>query len=516
MNDILTVDKVNTDENIITKENYCLLICTVILGVLANILFYNKPLGVSYLIFLTSFFTCFVWNLKKTINFELNFGWILSIPIIFLSSTYFIFSNGLLSLLNFLGIPILVIAQTTLIAKKNWYKWHRFMFIGDILYSFFVRVFVNIGKPFKLLYQTIIRKSNIEKHENLYKVLIGLAISIPLVFIVILLLSSADKVFESFMGKIPDLFININIGEVIVRLAFILIVTICSFSYIWSLRPTDKNLSEIIDKKTTSKRLLDPVILVTILGVVNIIYVFFTLIQFTYLFSSISFDLPQNFTYADYARRGFFELIIVTLINLSILLVDMNFTKMTNSMINKSIRLLNSLLIVCTLVMLVSAHFRMYLYENTYGYTYLRILTHAFMVFIFILLVATFYKIWNERLPLLKSYIIIAIFSYVIINFVNIDVIIAKNNILRYHQTGKIDVPYLSALSYDAVPTLVSLIDDSDKRVSQKIQNCLFIKREELKRNNFWQSYNISEANARKALSGLKLHYEAENIITRD
>jgi hypothetical protein len=134
-------------------------------------------------------------------------------------------------------------------------------------------------------------------------------------------------------------------------------------------------------------------------------------------------------------------------------------------------------------------------------------------VFIFILLAVTFYKVWNEKISLLKSYIIIALFSYVIINFANIDVIIAENNIKRYQITGKIDVPYLSSLSYDAVPTLVTLINDKDKSVSLQIQNYLYYKREQLMKKSYWQSYNISQDNARKALLGLKLYHEPERKV---
>jgi hypothetical protein len=132
------------------------------------------------------------------------------------------------------------------------------------------------------------------------------------------------------------------------------------------------------------------------------------------------------------------------------------------------------------------------------------------MVFIFILLSLTLYKVWNKKLPLLKTYIVVALFSYVIINYVNIDVIIVKNNIERYYTTGKIDVQYLSTLSYDAVPALIDLIQDKDKTVSLPIQNYLYLKREQLSHNNNWQSYNISRDNARKALGSLNLYHETE------
>jgi len=99
----------------------------------------------------------------------------------------------------------------------------------------------------------------------------------------------------------------------------------------------------------------------------------------------LNFGLPSDFTYAEYARRGFFELIAVTLINFSILLSCIGFARKGSKLIDRAVRILYSLLVACTLVMLFSAHFRMSLYEEAYGYTYLRMLTHAFMVFLFVL-----------------------------------------------------------------------------------------------------------------------------------
>jgi FlaA1/EpsC-like NDP-sugar epimerase len=85
-----------------------------------------------------------------------------------------------------------------------------------------------------------------------------------------------------------------------------------------------------------------------------------------------------------------------------------------------SSQIMNSCLVACTMVMLLSAHFRMSLYEQEYGYTYLRVFTHAFMLFIFAILVVTLIKVWKENFLLLKSYIVISIVAYLAINYFTI------------------------------------------------------------------------------------------------
>ena len=59
-------------------------------------------------------------------------------------------------------------------------------------------------------------------------------------------------------------------------------------------------------------------------------------------------------------------------------------------------------------------------------------------------------------------------------NFVNVDIIIAKNNISRYFETGQIDMVYLKGLSYDATPEMqklfMSVISSPDSKEKQMVQ----------------------------------------------
>jgi len=128
----------------------------------------------------------------------------------------------------------------------------------------------------------------------------------------------------------------------------------------------------------------------------------------------------------EYARRGFFELLMVTLINFSLLLSSIKLIRKDGKLVARTVQILHSLLVLCTMVILSSAYLRMSLYEAAYGYTYLRVLTHSFMIFLFVLFVIAFYKVWNEGISLLKPYVVLSIAAYMILNFANIDVLIAE------------------------------------------------------------------------------------------
>ncbi len=54
---------------------------------------------------------------------------------------------------------------------------------------------------------------------------------------------------------------------------------------------------------------------------------FYLVSQIVYFFSAFPGFLPENYTYAEYARRGFLELCAVSLVNLTVIAVVLVFTK---------------------------------------------------------------------------------------------------------------------------------------------------------------------------------------------
>ncbi len=502
------INGIRSEENMLRKQDIFLLIGSVVLAIVFNILFYDKGLGISYPIFVLAFYGVVIFVLKDKIVFKANFEMLLTIPIIMLSFTYLLFSNQIFMVFNFLIIPVLILMQTILITNNNVYKWFDARFIIDLLNGIFIRTLSYVFKPFRLISKIIKSKTDSDKASVVSKVVIGLLLSVPLAAVVISLLSEADEVFGHWMKSITDMFVKVNMEDFIAQLIIGLFVGTIIFSYLWSLYNDKNKLPDSRPEENTQiKKVWDPIVVLTMLISVNLIYVIFTIIQFTYLFGSVSSLLPEGVTYAEYARRGFFELILVTLINVSILISVINFTKKENVISAKALKILNSLLVACTMVMLLSAHFRMSLYEEAYGYTYLRVFTHAFMIFIFVILTATLIKVWKESLSLLKSYIVITIIAYIAINYFNADVFIVNNNIRRFNnpEINTIDTAYLSYLSDDAVPYMVELLESPDTQVSEDIRHQLFIRKEKLQEERDWQSFNLSHYKAKKILEGYKL-----------
>jgi hypothetical protein len=97
------------------KDHIRLVWIALIVGLVFNYLFYRKPLGISYPIFVLVFYGVFLRLLQKRISYKWDFGWFLTLPILLLSCTYFFFSNRLFFGLNYILIPVLIVVQTILL-----------------------------------------------------------------------------------------------------------------------------------------------------------------------------------------------------------------------------------------------------------------------------------------------------------------------------------------------------------------------------------------------------------------
>ncbi|HEY0089670.1 MAG TPA: DUF4153 domain-containing protein, partial [Candidatus Lokiarchaeia archaeon] len=280
------------------RKKYWLLLYGLIIGASFDIFFYNKTLGISYLVFIVLILAVLLVSFWGTIKKLNNLAWLFTVPVLLLSSTFFIYSNQVLKILNYIIVPILIIMLSSLVANLNKSDWSDIRFIGDIAKRIFVP-FRFIHRPFLTLSRIADRSGKDSKSRVLPKVILGILISIPILAIILWLLSSADIVFK-------NLFINIPLLKIFKHFLVIISVSVYAICFLWALIKAFDEGQRPTYSKIKWKLFLDPVILLTILVLINVIYAIFSIIQFTYLFGGSSFVLPSSYTYAEYARRGFF------------------------------------------------------------------------------------------------------------------------------------------------------------------------------------------------------------------
>jgi hypothetical protein len=176
-------------------------------------------------------------------------------------------------------------------------------------------------------------------------------------------------------------------------------------------------------------------------------------VQFRYLFGGN--ELVRELTgmsYAEYARRGFFELVAVAALSLPLLLAADHWLDHRDAANVRRVRQLSGVMLLLLDVMLASALLRMWLYTAQFGLTEQRFYTTAFMgwlVVVFGWFVATVLRGRRERFgtgALVAGWLVLAA-----LNLVNPDGVIAGVNLGRAAQGRPLDVAYATTLSADAL-----------------------------------------------------------------
>lgn len=481
----------------IEKKDWIFLFLCFLVGIVAEEAFFRYQIGISYFVFIILFYSLFFWKFRSFIFSHQRFGYLLLISIWILAAGYYMYDTAPLYILNILVLPALVIFHLVLITSPKKIEWSNLHFVFYILRRLVDGIRYNA--TFIKYTSRLSKESNNKKNFDVWKkILIGIGISVPFLFIIINLLIKADTQFARILSNIPN-FMTFR-GELVFRFVIIVIFTLLFFGF---LQVLFQRKVEMIQKNGIIKPIsMDGVIALTVLLLMDLVYILFVAVQFKYFFSG---TLEAGFTYAEYARRGFFELLFVTMINLTVIVAVIYSTKLVQGFLKKAIRFTLTVLVVSSAVILISAFMRMLMYEDAYGFTFLRVLVHSFMIFLMFILAYTLVKIWLEQISLFHFYFIAALIYYVGINTINLDRIVVKQNIARYEETGKIDIHYLNQFSTTGILGLIELYEKNPNvpglkalLIQEKQDRDSFI-------SNTWQSRNFTRDKAYKKLGELDL-----------
>jgi len=493
-----------------------LLLYTVLFGLFSQYLFVGQSAGISVLLFILAYYAVFFYAMHGRIGgFEQwrgqsKSGWLLFIPIGLVALSYALFANDLFRMLNSIVLPAMIVAQALLLTRASRHPWYKAGFFGDLLNRAIASPFAYLGVPFELIGSKLLSEERSQNaRSNLRNIMIGLLLAAPILIVVIALLAAADGIFLSWLSEFPSLFRGFTVNGGGVRLLVGAFIALYTFCFLWGLlfhksegsamgrseRQYAGSTASPGGADSGERPALHPVTAGTLLISVNVVYILFAVIQFSYFFGAASGMLPDGDDYAEYARRGFSELVLVVLINMGLLHLGLHHVRKASPSTERSRKLYLSLLVLCTLVMLISAFSRLSLYEDVYGFTQTRLLVHGFMLYLGALLVASFVRIWRERLSLTKVYIGITVLAFVLMNYANLDARIATNNIERYERTGVIDLDYLRTLSADAAPVLLDLQARNPEWIElNKVINQL---QERSREQKGWPSWNWAQQRLR-------------------
>lgn len=328
-------------------------------------------------------------------------------------------------------------------------NWSFSAYIFGIL-STFVMSFVNMFAPFSDL--SFYKESQGSEKKSLFPwktILLSILCAFPVLAIVIALLSSADVFFSNIitsMVKIDKISIYLKIS--------LLTVIVFLFSY---------GIFSFLIKRpfagfNKEKNKWDTTIAITIGIMFDLVYVVFSFIQIFCLFMG-NFSLPSGSTYAEYAREGFFQLLVVCMFNLVFVIVGaVRFNE------NLAVKILLTVTSICTFIMIASSAFRMILYIRYYYFTFYRILVLWTLLVIAFLMVEVTISIWKPSFNLFKASLITAMIFYLALAFSHTDYFVAKMNISERNGHSEFflaendydDYNMLMNLSLDAAPVVLN------------------------------------------------------------
>lgn len=481
-----------------------------LIALLHSILFYGEKLGISVFLFCIALGFFILYILNKNNKIENKKALLLSIPIILISATYFIFNNTVLYITNIIVLFILFVLMIVLaIFKENTIglviSKAAYLVLGPV--EFIEEAVASIGETIIGIFKRKQPKEKNEKNEKIGKIVIGILITIPILALILILLSSADSIFSSELKNIFSKIFTLDIFNVranidlFFRIIIIALISIYLIALIYNITEDDFCQSDIKEKR---KWKVDEIIGNTILTILNIVYIVFCYIQISVLFMKTG--NMNSFDYASYARQGFFQLMAVSVINLIIILITSKRNEKTKKL--SYTKIMNLLLAVFTLIILFSSYYRMHLYESEYGYTFLRLIVYFSLITEAILIIPTVLYILDFNVNLTKTYFIVIIIMYLVVNYINIDKMIAKKNIDRYlnneQEIDELDINYLTTLSPDAVDEIRKLENVNDNEIKYEVNSYLIDMKEQLENINY-KNFNINRFIVKNELKDMNI-----------
>jgi hypothetical protein len=424
-----------------------------LLGLGVEILFYSHPLGINFPIWAALsaaalFITARLEGAKPS-----RWEWLLVIPILFLSGMAAMRLEPLTVFLSVVGTWMLFALWVRV------FRAGRLIDFGwlDFAIAVIVPPLEALFRPWSTMTEAWRRAAGERGGRSRgWAILRGVLLALPVLAIFTALLAAADFVFGDLVEEalrwlnIEKLLEYVGRGVVIALSAIFLLGALV----VALLDPGKRTL------QGEDKPLLKPFVgfleSMIVLGAVDLLFALFVVVQFRYLFGGEANITAAGYTYADYARNGFGELVWVAFLGMALIMALGYFGKRGESRERSWFNGLSTGLVLMLGVILVSAWQRLLLYEGAYGFTELRTYTHVFIPWLALHLVVFLFLLFRGKLRRFAPFAALGTLGFVVtLNILNVHAFIVSQNVKRFEQTGEIDLVYLQYLTDDAVPGLV-------------------------------------------------------------
>jgi hypothetical protein len=458
------------------------------LGLLGDALLRSFPWGLNFALFVCALGVAIVFLGRSRREAFAEGGYWLLLPIALFSLAFLWHDSPALKALNVLA---LLTALSLIMLRAQGGRLRVSSLVEYALSSIIAGLNSALGIVPLLFGTPEWKKSLNGESRRAVALLRGAVLSVPLLLIFGALFMGADAVFRRLVTQI----LNVDLTHFVV-FAFI---AYCVGGYLRGLL-FGKELKWARDKRFSPPS-LGAIEMVIMLGLLDVLFLAFVVVEIRYFFGGAALvQATTGLTYADYARRGFFELLAVAALLLPFLLLIHWLMPRDNHEAQSWYRWLAGVQIALLFIIMVSAFQRMRLYQAEYGLSEQRLYPTAFMGWLavaFVWFALTVLRGRRERFAfgaMMAGFLLIAV-----LHVLNPDALIARTNLARARVGRPFDAHYASSLSADAVPELVAGLSDlnpGDRCILAK----RLLERGSPPEKSDWRSWNRSRAWAWKAL----------------
>ncbi|MES2626496.1 MAG: DUF4173 domain-containing protein [Pseudomonadota bacterium] len=341
-------------------------------------------------------------------------------------------------------------------------------------------------------------------------ILRGLLIALPLLIVFGALFSSADVAFARLMPDLSQIFSATTIPR-------LMIIGFFAWVSAGLLDGISQHQSPVAPRQFRIFE-LGKQELAVVMSLLTIMFVVFVVLQITYLFGGRdTIEATTGLTLAEYARRGFFELITVAGLTL-VVLVALGATNSSQRLFG----ILAAILIACVMIILASALQRFFLYIDAYGLTIQRLIALAMMFWLAFCLVLFASTVLRGRIAGFATGIVVSgLVITLLFGFINPAALVARTNVERIignSQTStnrevgsppttqtNLDLDYLLTLGADVVPVLLThlaqLAPLQQCRLSAELLSRWNQANSTEDANHDWRTWHAGRAAATKAVT---------------
>lgn len=385
-----------------------------------------------------------------------------------------------------------------LLAGQNRRSPNGFRSLGDAGRAMFTMGYGRLSGGMGGLFRSL--KLNGAVAKTVGAVAVGLLILVPVLGIVVSLLVEADAAFESFIDCLPEF----QMDETIVTV----LLGFCAFCVIYT-RAVALLKSEKEEPVVKERKGIHPITMNTALIGLCLVYALYLVSQLAYFVGGFAGTVPQGYSMAEYARRGFFEMAWLCAINMGLIALAVSLVRKTDHKAPLLTRLLCLFVGLVTLFLVSAASAKMLTYISGYGLTRLRVMTQLIIIFFGLMAVMVSVSLFVKKTRCMPILMIGALLIGGSALWADVDTVVASYNVHAY-QTGKlqtVDVAYLWELGSGAVPQIAKLVDDQDPEVARQAQWYLS------RSGAYWEdfrSWNYNDWQAKNCVSEYKAEQSAQ------